>query len=245
MQGGFVCLGIIFECVNPTYNPSYVGGLSLLIHSSGLPTLVHVSFHEKLCKGVDQPWFCLFGATTSHITEVNKYSTIKNIHLHHPMSSLCFYHADYQFPLPIKSLTSVLKASKISGQLLLKHSHHPLVSSCPPKLQTGSWEVEKAVNETKQDIKLQQMSGYHHQGRHGIGYRTPPKPLKKSLPNATETLYLGPSKTSKRLIKFKGSSTSTPGTVDKGVELHPAEFLVKVFACVTSQPYLVLSLFNF
>ena len=83
-------------------------------------------------------------------------------------------------PLPIKSLTSVLKASKISGHLL-KHSHYPLVSSCPPKLQTGSREVEKAVNVKKQDIKLQQMNGYYHQRRHGIGYiNTPKTPEEKS-----------------------------------------------------------------
>ena len=62
----------------------------------------------------------------------------KWLHLHNSMSSLCFYSADSPCPLPIKSLTSVLKASKISGHLLLKHSHDPLVSSCPPKLKAGS-----------------------------------------------------------------------------------------------------------
>ena len=41
------------------------------------------------------------------------------------MSSLYFYSADSPRPLPIKSLTSVLKARKISGHLLLKHSHDP------------------------------------------------------------------------------------------------------------------------
>ena len=105
----------------------------------------------------------------------------KWLHLHNSMSSLCFYSADSPCPLPIKSLTSVLKASKISGHLLLKHSHDPLVSSCPPKLKTGSWEVEKAVNVTEQDIKLQQMTGYHYQGCHGIEYiNTPKAPEEKS-----------------------------------------------------------------
>ena len=62
----------------------------------------------------------------------------KWLYLHHSMSSLCFYSADSPCHLPVKSLTSVLKASKISGHLLLKHSHDPLVSSCPPKLKAGS-----------------------------------------------------------------------------------------------------------
>ena len=51
------------------------GGLNLLTESSELMTLEYPSFHEKLCEGLDQPWFCLWGATTSHATPVNKYST--------------------------------------------------------------------------------------------------------------------------------------------------------------------------
>ena len=105
----------------------------------------------------------------------------KWLHLHHSMSNLCFYSADLSCPVPIKSLTSVLKASKISGHLLLKHSLDLLVSSCPPKLKAGSWEVEKAVNLTEQDIKLQQMTSYHHQGCHGSVYiNTSKAPEEKS-----------------------------------------------------------------
>ena len=44
---------------------------------------------------------------------------------------------------------------------------------------------------------------------------------------------------------FKGRSTSTLGRVDKLVELRSVEFLLEVFPCITSQPYLILSLFNF
>ena len=66
----------------------------------------------------------------------------KCLHLHHLTSSLCFYSS---WPLPIKSLSSALKASKISGHLLLRNSQYPLVSSCIPKLQAGTWKVEDAV----------------------------------------------------------------------------------------------------
>ena len=34
---------------------------------------------------------------------------------------------------------------------------------------------EKTVNVTEHDIKLQQTTGYHHQGRHEIGYINTPK----------------------------------------------------------------------
>ena len=118
----------------------------------------------------------------------------KWLHLHHSMSSLWFYSADSPYPLLIKSLTSVLKASKISGHLLLKHSHNPLVSSCPPKLQASSWEVKKALNKTEQDIKLLHMSGYHHQGHHGIGYMNTPKTLEEKSTKHYRDLSLGPSK---------------------------------------------------
>ena len=160
----------------------------------------------------------------------------KWLYLHHSMSSLCFYSADSPCPLPVKSLTSVLKASKISGYLLLKHS---LVSSCPSKLKAGSWEVEKVLNVAELDIKLLQMTGYHHQGHHGIGYiNTPKAPEEKS----TKQDFI--SRSFKEIDEiyiehFVSSSTSTPGTVDEVVELHPAGFLMEVFACISHQPFFV------
>ena len=69
----------------------------------------------------------------------------KWLHLHHSTSSLCFYSSASPCPLPIKSLSSALKASKISGHLLLRNSQDPLISSCVPKLQTGAWKVEDTV----------------------------------------------------------------------------------------------------
>ena len=47
-----------------------------------------------------------------------------------------FIHQHLPCPLPIKSLSSALKASKISGDLFLGNSQDPLISSCVPKLQT-------------------------------------------------------------------------------------------------------------
>ena len=57
----------------------------------------------------------------------------KWLHLHHSSSSL-FYSSVYLCLLPIQSLSLSLKASKISGHLLLRNSQDPLVSSWVPKL---------------------------------------------------------------------------------------------------------------
>ena len=59
----------------------------------------------------------------------------KWLKLHKSITSLLFYSSASPCPLPVRSLTSVLKSSKISGHLLLKHSQDASVSSCVPKLQ--------------------------------------------------------------------------------------------------------------
>ena len=98
----------------------------------------------------------------------------KWLHLHHSTSSLCFYSSVSPCPLPIKSLSSALKASKISGHLLLRSSQDTLVSGCIPKLQTGTWKVEDAVSYCENDIKINQVCGNSHHNRQGLGYTTIP-----------------------------------------------------------------------
>ena len=99
----------------------------------------------------------------------------KWLHLHRSTSSLCFCSSVSLCPLTIRSLSSALKASKISGHLLLRNSKDPLVSSCIPKLQTGTWKVEDAVSSCENDIKINQVCGNSHHNRHGLGYTTTPK----------------------------------------------------------------------
>ena len=67
----------------------------------------------------------------------------KWLHIHHTTSSLCFYSS--VFPCPFRTLSSALKGSKISGNLLLRYLRDTLVSIRIPKLQTGTWRVEDAV----------------------------------------------------------------------------------------------------
>ena len=77
--------------------------------------------------------------------------------------------------MPIKSLSSALKASNISGHLLLRNSQDLLVSSCVPKLQTGTWKVEDAVLSCENDVKISEVCGNGHHNKHGFGYTTTPK----------------------------------------------------------------------
>ena len=108
----------------------------------------------------------------------------KWLHLHHSTSSLCFYSSVSPCPLPIKSLSSALKASRINGHLLSRNSRDPLVSSCIPKLLTGTWKVEDAVLSGENDIKISQFCGNDHHNRRGSGYSTTPK-----VPNNKSSKY--------------------------------------------------------
>ena len=94
----------------------------------------------------------------------------KWLHLHHSTSSLCFYSSASLFPLAIKSSSSALKASKISGHLLLRNSQDRLVSSCVPKLQTGICKVEDAVLSCENDIKISQVCGNGHKNQSSKHY---------------------------------------------------------------------------
>ena len=63
----------------------------------------------------------------------------KWLKLHKSIAILSFYSSASPCPLLVRSLTSVLKSSKISRHLLLKHSRDASVSSSVPKLQSGNW----------------------------------------------------------------------------------------------------------
>ena len=78
----------------------------------------------------------------------------KWLHLHYSTSNLCFYSTVSLCPLPIKTLSSALKASKFSGHLLLRNSQDPFVSSCIPKLQACTWKVEDAVLSCENHINI-------------------------------------------------------------------------------------------
>ena len=72
-------------------------------------------------------------------------------------------------PLPIKSLTSVLKPAKVSGHLLLRESADEFVASCNPALKSGFWNFVEAVVTAESWLEFQKVLGYHRTNRAGFG----------------------------------------------------------------------------
>ena len=92
----------------------------------------------------------------------------KWLKLHKSITSLSFYSSVSPCALPGRSITSVLKSSKISGHLLLKHSRDPSVSSYVPKFQAGNWQVEEAVQACETDLKHKSIIGHHQHSRKSL-----------------------------------------------------------------------------
>ena len=72
-------------------------------------------------------------------------------------------------PLPIKSLTSILKAAKVSVHLLLRDSLDPLVNISVPHLKVGEWKVEDVVKQGEDKIEFEKVLGYHQHNHAGLG----------------------------------------------------------------------------
>ena len=154
----------------------------------------------------------------------------KWLHLHHSTSSLCFYSSASPCPLPIKSLSSALKASKISGLLLLRDSQDPLVSSCVPQLRTGTWKVEDAVLSCENDIKISQVCGNGHHNKHGLGYTTTPKvPKNQSSKHYRRYISDHHKIYFRHLCLLQSCPTAGSGSVDKMDQLCSARLFLGLF----------------
>ena len=105
----------------------------------------------------------------------------KWLRLHHSISNLCLYSSVSPCPLPIKSLSSVLKSAKVSGHLLLRDSVDPAVSSNVPVLKAGAWSVSEAVVEAERKLDFKKVLGYHQTNRAGLGsFKLPETPETRS-----------------------------------------------------------------
>ena len=89
--------------------------------------------------------------------------------MHQSTTNLCFYSSTSPCPLPINSLTSILKSCKISGHLLLRDSKDPLVAASNPVLKSGSWKVKYAVRSAESELAFQTIRGPPQFGRAGLG----------------------------------------------------------------------------
>ena len=107
---------------------------SLLIYEI---SIFHASFLEKKISKFIRKWLNIHSSTT----DLSLYSFI----------SPC--------PLPIKSLISILKSSKISGYLLLQDSKDPLVSSVSPSLKSGHWKATSATQITEAELNFRKIRG--------------------------------------------------------------------------------------
>ena len=107
----------------------------------------------------------------------------KRLHLHHSTSSLYFCSSVPPCSLPIKSLSPALKASKISGHLLLRSSQD-FFSGYVRKVETGTWKVEDTVLSCKNETAIIT----------GMGLNTPPhqKSLVKNLQNIIRDVFQTP-----------------------------------------------------
>ena len=117
---------------------------SLLIYKISIS---HASFLEKKISKLIRKWLNIHSSTT----DISLYSLI----------SPC--------PLPIKSLTSILKSSKISGHLLLRDSKDPLVSSVSPSLKSGHWKITSATQINEAELNFLIIRGPLHPGRSDLG----------------------------------------------------------------------------
>ena len=104
----------------------------------------------------------IYEISLSHVIKLErKISTYmrKWLKLHHSILNFCFYSKLSTCPLPFKSLSSILKSSKISGHHLLRDSADHVVATINPKLKCGRWNVEGKVRECEMELNFRKVSG--------------------------------------------------------------------------------------
>ena len=73
-------------------------------------------------------------------------------------------------PLPLKSLTSIPKSTKVSGHVLSRESADKQISESTSQLKCGFWDVTEAVVDAKSRLEFQKVIGYHQTSR--VGFRS-------------------------------------------------------------------------
>ena len=91
------------------------------------------------------------------------------------ITNISFYSSSTLCPMPFTSLTSLLTSSKISGFLLLRDSHDPIVSSMFPDVSSLCTAVKDKVQTAESSLEFKKMFGQHQKSRAGLG-SVPSKP---------------------------------------------------------------------
>ena len=106
---------------------------------------------------------------------------IKWLNIHHSTTNICLYSPISPCPLPLKSLSSVLRSSKISGHLLLRDSNDPKVSSANPAISAGLWHADGPTSIAESELNFMKIKGATNPGKCGLGIvKTPQIPPKGS-----------------------------------------------------------------
>ena len=105
----------------------------------------------------------------------------KWLNIHHSRTNICLHFSTSPCPLPLKSLTSILKSTKVSGHLLLKESADKKISESASKLKCGFWDVTEAVVDDESRLEFQKVIGYHQTSTAGFGsFKSPSIPRRNS-----------------------------------------------------------------
>ena len=105
----------------------------------------------------------------------------KWLNIHHSATNICQYFSTCPCPLPLKSLTSILKSTKVSGHLLLRASADKQILETASQLKCGFWDVAEAVDDAESRLEFQKVIGYHQTSRAGFGsFKSPSIPRRNS-----------------------------------------------------------------
>ena len=101
----------------------------------------------------------------------------KWLQIHRSTSNFCLYSLISPCPLPIKKL-SILKSSKVSGQLLLRDSLEWIVPASI-EITGGKWSASEAIKDAESGLEFLKILGYHQNNWVRLGFITtqkiPPK----------------------------------------------------------------------
>ena len=105
----------------------------------------------------------------------------KWLNIHHSTTNIRLYSSSSPCPLPLKSLTSILHSTKVSGHLLLKEAADKQISESASQLKCGFWNVAEAVVDPESRLEFQKVIGYHQTSRAGFeSFKSPFIPRRNS-----------------------------------------------------------------
>ena len=78
----------------------------------------------------------------------------KWLNIHHSATNICLYSSTSPCLLPLKSLTSILKSTKVSGHLLLRESADKQISTSASQLKCAFWDIAEAVVDAESRLEF-------------------------------------------------------------------------------------------